>query len=211
MPRGVVSRVARPSRFSNERCGRSHMQSFRVMVVAVMAGAAIPVLAATAHATPGGGIPAGTSAAQCVRGCNAQKKTCIQAARTIALACKLDCRQNTVPNQLGTCMKACATTFRGSKDMCRTVKKDCIAGCRPPAPVGGAPSVDASCLGTCGTDLAECAQGVITPAKACVRGCRSAPDRLMCLQGCAATAAMGGEACASDFETCGTSCASPAP
>src|SRR5215472_6137379 len=114
------------------------MQSFRVLVVALMAGAAVPVLAATAHADAGG-VPAGTSQAQCVLGCNAQKKACIQTARTDALACKQNCRQNTPPTQLGACMKGCATTFGTAKDTCRTDQKTCIAGCKPSAPVAGSP------------------------------------------------------------------------
>src|SRR5262249_50436020 len=161
------------------------MHPYRVFMIAVMACAAIPVLAVTAHA--GDGLAAGTSAGQCVRGCSAQKKACIQAARTTALSCKGDCRANTAPTELGACMRGCAATFRDSKDTCRADQKTCITGCRPAPPVAGAPAVDASCLGSCGTDLAECARGVVTTAKTCLTGCRTAPDRLPCLKDCAAT------------------------
>jgi hypothetical protein len=186
----------------------SAMQSLRIAVIAIVAGAAVPVLCATAHAQ---GVPAGTAAAQCVKGCAMQKKACVQTARTVALACKQDCRQNTAPDQLGTCMKGCSSTFRATKDTCRADQQTCIAGCRAAGPGGGGAGIDsAACLGTCGSDLADCARGVTSAAKDCVSGCRGAPDRLACLQGCGAAAETGAQTCASNFEMCSTSCA-PAP
>ena len=183
--------------------GGSTMQSFRTFMIAVMACFVVPVLAGAAHA--GDGLAAGTSAGQCVRGCSAQKKACIQAARTVSLACKRDCRENSAPTELGACMRGCSTTFRDSKDTCRADQKTCIAGCRA-ASDGGASSAEVACNGSCGMDLADCARGVVTAAKTCLTGCRTAPDRLACLQGCAATAMTGAQTCASNFESCGTGC-----
>ena len=182
------------------------MQPFRTLVVATLAVAAIPLLAATAHAS-GHGVSAGTSAAQCVRGCAMQKKACVQSARTTSLACKQDCRTNSAPPDLGTCMKGCSTTFRDTKDGCNAAQKTCIETCHPAA--GGADGDDAatmSCRGGCGTSLADCAKGVVGTAKTCLTGCRSTTDRLSCFQGCAADAQSGAEGCASDFETCGSGC-----
>jgi len=186
-----------------------NMKSLRVIVIAIVAGAAVPILAGGAYAAVG--LPAGTSAAQCVRGCSMQKKECIQTARTTALACKLDCRTNTAPTALGACMKGCSSTFRGTKDTCRADQKTCIAGCTSGTPIGGTTAVDAACLSSCGTDLAACAGGVIATAKTCLGGCRTAPDRLSCLQGCGAAAETGGQTCATEFETCGTSCPPATP
>jgi hypothetical protein len=186
------------------RDGGFAMQSFRAVVVAFVAGAAVPFVAASAYAQVG--VPAGSTAAQCVLGCNMQKRACIQGGRVVALACKQDCRDTVPPNELGECKKTCAGTFRTTKAMCRADHKSCMTGCR-----GGVATVDSSCLGGCGTDLAECARGVTTAARTCVKECRSAPDRHTCLEGCATTAQTDAEACASDFELCGTNCPPPTP
>jgi hypothetical protein len=186
------------------------MQSPRALMIAVVAPVAIAVLAGSAYARADPGLPAGTSAAQCVVGCNMQMKGCVQTARVTKLACKQDCRQNAAHDQRGACMKACTDTFRGTKDTCRTDHATCIGGCVPPMPGGGEPPADTACRGGCGSDLADCAKGVVTAAKACVSGCRTAPDRLTCLQGCATTAETDAGTCATDFETCATGCAPPA-
>lgn len=186
------------------------MQSIRVLMIAGMAAVAVPALAGSAYAGAAVGLPAGTSAGQCFVGCNMQKKGCVQGARVTKLACKQDCRQNAAPDQRGACMKTCVGTFRGTKDTCHTDHTTCIAACIPSPPVAGEPPVDAACVEGCGPDLADCAQGVVTAAKACVTGCRTAPDRLTCLQGCAATAQTDAGTCASDFETCVTGCSPPA-
>src|SRR5262245_22680928 len=153
--------------------GGSSMQSFRALMIAVMAGAVVPLLAGAAHA--GVGLAAGTSAGQGVRGCSAQKKACVQAARTVPLSLKRDCREDTAPTELGTCMRGCSTTFRDSKDTCRADQKTCITGCRAASPGGGGSSADVACHGSCGMDLADCARGVVTAAKTCLTGCRTAP------------------------------------
>ena len=180
------------------------MQSFRVSVVALAAAAAVPLLAATAYAGPG--VPTGTSAAQCVRGCAVAKRSCVQTARTVSLACKADCRANSAPTALGACMRGCSDTFRASKDLCRTDQKSCIGDCKAGMPAGGQSAVDGSCLGSCGMELGQCAQGVVDAARTCIRGCRTSDDRPACLGGCAEAAQTGAEACASGFETCGTGC-----
>jgi hypothetical protein len=181
------------------------MQAIRSLVVATVAAAAIPLLAATAHAA-GHGVTAGTSAAQCVRGCAIQKKACIQTARATSLTCKQDCRTNSAPQDLGTCMKGCSTTFRSTKDGCNATQKTCIGACHPASGTPESEPAMMSCRGSCGTDLADCAGGVVTAARTCLSGCRSATDRLSCFQGCAADAQSGAEGCGSTFETCGSSC-----
>jgi hypothetical protein len=182
------------------------MQALRVILIGVVASAAIPLVASSAHAHPGIGRPAGTTAA-CVVGCNMQKKGCIATARVAALACKQDCRQNAAPGQRGACMQGCMTTFRSSNGTCRSDQRTCIEGCVPASPgAGGSTGVASSCRGTCGMDLAGCVQGVVTTARTCVGGCRTAADRLMCLESCASSAQSVAETCASDFQTCGSSC-----
>ena len=187
------------------------MRSLRIMMVAAVAVSAIPVFAGSAHAHPGFAVPAGTSAAQCVVGCNMQKKVCIQTARTAALACKQNCRETAAHGALGPCMKGCMATFRSDSTgigMCHADQTTCIEGCVPPKP-STPPTARESCLGTCGTDLAGCAQGVVSQAKTCVSGCRNAPNRLMCLEGCATAAKSGAQTCATDFESCGAGCPAP--
>ena len=116
-----------------------------------------------------------------------QMKACVQTARTTKLACKIDCRTNSSPTDLGACMRGCTTTFRSAKDTCRSDLQTCISGCQGGSADGaftGAPS-DA-CAGDCGEALSTCAQDVITGAKVCAQDCRAASDRLSCLQDCAA-------------------------
>lgn len=183
------------------------MKAQRVLFAVVAAAIAVPVFASGAHAAVG--LAAGTSAAQCVRGCAAQKRECIQTARTTSLACKLDCRETSAPRDLGTCMRGCSGSFRDSKDACRADQQTCIAGCRSSTPANATLPVDASCFASCGSDLADCAHAVIDAGRTCLTGCRTDPDRRGCLQGCGAAAATGGEACAANFEACGSSCPAP--
>jgi hypothetical protein len=183
------------------------MRSFRVVVVTVVAAVAVSFLAAAAHAQ---GVPTGTSAGQCVLGCNMQKKACVQGGRTVSLACKQTCRDTVAPTELGACMKTCSSAFRTTKEMCRADHQSCKTGCKSSTAAGGSAPVDPNCLGGCGAALGECARDVATTAKTCVKGCRSAPDRLACLQECADIALAGAEACASAFEACGVGCP-PAP
>ena len=182
------------------------MHALRVLMVAAVAGVAIPVLAGSAHAHSGLAVPAGTSAAQCVVGCNMQKKGCIQTARTADLACKQNCRATSAPTALGTCKQGCAATFGSSRGTCRATQTTCIAGC---VPLSSPPTAGTSCLGTCGTNLATCAQGVVSQAKTCISGCKAASDHLNCLQGCASGAMSGAQTCASDFASCNAGCPAP--
>jgi hypothetical protein len=176
-------------------------QPVRVVLIAVVAGLAIPLFAGTARAHTPPGVSAGTTAA-CVVGCNMQKKGCIQMARGTALACKLNCRQTVAPTQLGSCMQGCMSTFQSSILTCRTNQKTCIAGCVPAMAGGGG----SSCAGTCGMDLGGCAQGVASGLKTCMTGCRTATDRLTCVQGCLSTAQSGSGMCAMDAATCNAGC-----
>lgn len=150
-------------------------------------------------------LAATASAQTCPAGCGVQKKACLQTARMTKLACKLDCRTNSPPTGLGACMRACTDTFRAAKGTCNADHSSCLGMCSPPTPP---PS---GCLETCGQDLATCARGVVAAARACVSGCRTAPDRLACLQGCAAAAQAGAAMCAADFATCVTGCGVPPP
>jgi hypothetical protein len=82
---------------------------------------------------------ASTAVAQtCPAACGQQKVACLQAARTVKLACKLDCRTNTPTPRtaLGECMRGCMVTFRAAKDVCRTNHKACIAACFAGSPSG---------------------------------------------------------------------------
>jgi hypothetical protein len=196
-------------RAASETRRRFSMQTLRAMTVAALAVLLIPLFSSRAHAHPGFGVPAGTATAQCVVGCNMQKKGCIQSARTTALACKQNCRATSAPTAIGSCARGCMTTFLSSVTTCRTDQKTCLAGCVPSGPPSGPPptpsSSDVSCLGTCGMDLAGCAQGVVSQAKTCITGCRTATDRLTCFQGCATSATSGAQTCATDFQTCRSS------
>ena len=176
------------------------MKALRIILIGLVAGAALPVLADGAQAQDG--LAAGTSAAQCVRGCAALKRVCVATGRTTALACKLDCRANTAPTELGTCMRGCSSAFGDTKDMCRADQQTCIAGCRDG-------TVDGACLESCGSDLADCAKAVGAAGKTCRTGCRSAADRHSCMADCGAAAQAGGEACAAVFASCGASCGAP--
>jgi len=147
----------------------------------------------------------------CQAGCGLQKKACLQTARVTSLACKMDCRTNSSPTDLGMCMRGCTTTFRSAKDTCRSALRTCIAGCQGGSADGaftGSPA-NTACAGNCGEDLGTCAQEVVTAAKACAQGCRGTSDPRTCLQGCASAAQGGGEACASSFQACITACSPP--
>ena len=148
-----------------------------------------------------------TAAAQtCPAGCGLQKRACLKTARTIKLACKLECRSSADPNaDLGTCMRSCVGTFREAKDVCRSDHRTCIGTCVPSGP----PAPD-GCRGGCGMDLATCARGVVEDGRVCLAGCRTAPDRRACVAGCAALAEEGATTCAANFQSCITGCgASP--
>ena len=45
------------------------------------------------------------------------------------LACKLDCRNNSDPTELGDCMRGCMEVARSAKDVCRAVFKACKQTC----------------------------------------------------------------------------------
>ena len=183
------------------------MKAPRVLFVSAASAVVLTVLAGGAQAQDG--VAAGTSAAQCVRGCSLQKRDCVATGRTTSLACKLTCRETSPRSELGTCMRGCSTAFRDTKDACRATQKACIVACRTSTPMNGAAPVDAGCFGSCGSDLGDCARDVVTAGRTCVKGCRDTDDRLDCLQGCGADAVAGGEACGDAFAACGTSCPAP--
>lgn len=146
----------------------------------------------------------GDAAAQtCQSGCGLQKKACVQSARTVKLACKLDCRTNSAPVDLGACMDGCVDKFRSSKDSCHAALSGCLGTCEAP------PDGSGECVDGCGQDLAACAQGVVTEARTCVKDCKAVPDHLSCLAACGATAEAGAEICAANFSSCEGDCGSP--
>jgi hypothetical protein len=101
----------------------SHVWAVTTRILVSSALVAILALASTAEAQT------------CTSACGQQKRACLQAARTVKLACKLDCRTNTPPTALGACMRGCMATFRAAKDVCRTNHQACVRAC-----FGGSPS-----------------------------------------------------------------------
>ena len=153
-------------------------------------------------------MPAHAATQPCQAGCGLQMKACVQTARTTKLSCKMDCRTNSSPTDLGACMRGCTTTFRSAKDTCRAGLQTCISGCQGGSADGaftGSPT-DTACADDCGQALGTCAQGVVTTAKACARDCRGTSDPRSCLQACASAAQSGGEACGASFQTCLAAC-----
>jgi len=148
--------------------------------------------------------PARAMGAQpCPTGCKMQQKACLQTARVAKLACKLDCRASAAPATLGACLRGCTQRLRAARTTCAADRAACLGSC-PPAPPPG--SCTGAFLDGCGEHLAACARTVVTQAKTCVQGCEAAPDRLACLQGCAATTQQGAATCATSFETCVAGC-----
>src|SRR5438093_4304867 len=105
-------------------------------------------------------------------------------------------------------MRGCADQVRTARNTCTSDHAGCVGLC-PPAPPPG--SCTGAVLDRCGQDLAACAREVVTQATTCVQGCGTAPDRLVCLQECAATIRRGAATCAADFEACIGTCACPGP
>jgi hypothetical protein len=142
--------------------------------------------------------------AQCIPGCAAQKKSCVQVARMDMLQCKSVCRANPASAALGTCMRGCMSTFLGARGGCSTGFASCRDACPPP-------SAPASCQGVCGRALGTCAQAVAAQAKTCVTSCRTAPDKPTCLGACGTAARSGAAACAAAFSGCTSACPGGSP
>jgi hypothetical protein len=137
----------------------------------------------------------------CASGCGAEKRACVQAARIDKLACKVACREAGATAGLGACLRSCTGAFRDAKTTCRDDHTGCRTDCSSPNP-----PADPACPGSCGGLLGQCARGVAAQAHDCVKGCRTAPDRRLCLEGCADTAGAGRATCAADFATCRAAC-----
>jgi hypothetical protein len=183
----------------HERCSPQSVKSKRevlAMTTKLLVRMAITCVFAIATA--------GSTRAQstpCGAGCGAQKVACLKAARGTKLSCGLTCRQSSAPTALGTCMRACASTFRGSKATCSMDHSGCIQACSPPS--GGAPT---PCPATCGKALASCAQGVVATAQACLKACRGSSGHGACAQACTAALQSGQSACQATFQTCIGAC-----
>jgi hypothetical protein len=166
------------------------MKSQRALLPMVCAIAVAGVLA----------LESAASAQPCTAGCGAEKRACVQTARTTKQACKTDCRAAGVPGELGACMRGCTGVFRAAKDVCRDERRSCHTECEP-----GSPS-DPACPGSCGQALGACARGVAADTKACKSECRGAPDRGACAGACAEAARAGLAACRSEFSVCRGAC-----
>ena len=147
------------------------------------------------------GLLTDAHAQACALGCIPQAKACILTARTTALACKADCRENSTPEELGGCLAGCWSTFRSEKKDCRDGIAECASGCLALGANGDDP-----CVGGCGQGLATCAGGVVTDGRTCVTNCKSSADPLTCFGGCVGDATVAGQKCASDFRTCLSDC-----
>jgi len=199
-----VSRSSRPGDVSAPRllvqASFDHSKEVEEMkflsVLRLAIGLSIPAVAA---------LQGAAVAQSCPRACGLQKKACLEGPRANMAACRLDCRTNGTPDELGACLHGCAETFRSDREACRGGVADCVATCGSPES-SASTSTPAACLGACGQDLGACARDVVTEARGCVHDCHSASDRLGCLQLCGATAQGGAEACASAFTSCRADC-----
>jgi hypothetical protein len=155
------------------------------------------LLAVTAHAAN----------QPCGAGCGAQTVTCVKTARVTRASCKMDCRANSTPADLGSCMRGCGSTFRASQTTCHTDHASCVQACQP-APGG---SSNPACPGACGQDLGTCNHGVAAALHTCVTSCAPGPGRHACIAGCLSTAQSGAATCASDFQSCTAACGGGSP
>ena len=103
------------------------MRNVRTMVTRTLVSSALVGVLALAS----------TAGAQtCPAACGQQKRACLETARTVKLACKLDCRTNSPRTELGMCMRGCMATFRAAKDVCRTDHQACVRACFAGSPSG---------------------------------------------------------------------------
>jgi len=142
---------------------------------------------------------------QCVVGCTAQYRMCVETGVVALHASGLECREILDPHAKYDCITGSGDAYRAASLSCRTDAKSCKASCAP------APDVDETCLENCAGQLGSCAGGVLQAALSCVRGCRTAPDYLTCTQGCLAALQADGAPCGDDFTTCLGGCVPPTP
>jgi len=69
------------------------------------------------------------NAETCVRECAIAKRDCVHDSRVAKLACKLDCRTNSDPTELGDCMRGCMQVAREAKTICRAIFTACKQSC----------------------------------------------------------------------------------
>jgi len=146
----------------------------------------------------------------CGAGCGAQTAACLKTARVTRSSCRMDCRANSAPADVGSCSRGCTDTFRSDRTTCRSNQPSCVQACDPSSASAGDPST-AACLGACGEDLGACARNATANLRTCVTGCRTASDVRSCLEGCAAPAQADTAACAADFQSCAGTCATTMP
>lgn len=170
-----------------------------MMRIALLSIAAVFAVSAGHFVSP-------ASAQDCKIGCNKQRAAGFTAARQTAKACRQQCRASTSGADLRSCVRTCVQAFHTARADGRSQHTSCQATCKLPIPVDG------SCLASCGRDLASCALPIIDAAKPCLQGCLTAADPLACVNGCAAAARDGAEACAATFTDCvGTCVPQPTP
>ncbi len=71
-------------------------------------------------------VTAHAASQSCAAGCGAQNVTCLKAARVTRASCKMDCRANSAPADLGSCMRGCNNTFRPARTTCHTNQTSCV-------------------------------------------------------------------------------------
>lgn len=172
-------------------------------------------------------LPGEAPAQSCEDGCGLQIKPCMADAIPEMLACKLDCRTNTIPTELGICMRGCSDVFQAAKEGCRLEVQDCEEACEgiddPPSdpedpaadptedpivePDDGSP---AACVQECGQTLGTCARDVTTSTRSCITDCRSGEHkRGTCMKQCVGPAKESAQLCATGFRSCMTDCGIP--
>lgn len=140
----------------------------------------------------------------CHAGCKGELKGCLESARAAKIDCRLACRSDADPADVGTCLQGCREAFRSGRRTCRGGTSTCVAACRE-APVSTA---SAACLGECGVALGQCARDVTSDRPGCFAGCPNGPDRHACVEECLAPTSDGIEDCLAEAADCRAACGS---
>src|SRR5688500_9977863 len=127
-------------RTTEKSTGKREDSTMRAAILGVV-GLAL----ATSMATSAG-------AQTCRRSCGTEVRTCTQAARTEAQACRATCSGS----EARECRQDCTSARRAAVKSCRSGLGDCIGGCAALSPT------TANCVGQCGQTLGECQQAVAT-------------------------------------------------
>jgi len=156
-----------------------------------------------------------SSAAECRKTCNLDRRDCLYDARTFVLGCKQACRANVAAREIGACMRNCSVQFAGKRGDCAVTRTGCWGRCDEPGggtggEDGGQDSSGAgTCVSNCAHGLGECARGYSLAARVCrLEQCSglSAADRAACVQQCAAEVHSISEVCPAQFRDCVAKC-----